>query len=65
MIKHAQQYLNLKQAAEYLGINESTASRQWPGWKERFNVVPSKLGKRTLKFKRSDLDQMMEALKVQ
>lgn len=58
-----QAYMNLREAAHYLGIGESTAKREWPGWKE-FGVVPSRYPKNTLRFKREDLDRMMESLKV-
>lgn len=68
MIKQSQEYLNLKQAAEYLGIGESTAKNRkspayWCKW-EKFGVVASRWPGRMLKFKRSDLDRMMEETKV-
>lgn len=63
-MKTNQQYLNLRQAAEYLGIGRATAIRLWPSW-SKFGVVPSRYPQRTLRFKRADLDRMMEALKVQ
>lgn len=59
-----QEYLSLKQSAEYLGLSESRAKVIWPGW-AKYGCVPSRLSSRTLRFKRSDLDKMMEALKVQ
>lgn len=64
MIKPLQNYLNLKQAAEYLGISESHAKTQWPGW-SKYGVIPSRFPSRMLKFKISDLDKLMEVLKVQ
>ncbi|MBI5150149.1 MAG: helix-turn-helix domain-containing protein [Candidatus Omnitrophica bacterium] len=56
-------YLNLKQSAEYLGISEGHTKRIWPSW-QRYGVVPARFPARTLRFKRSDLDRMIESLKV-
>lgn len=64
MIRERQEYLSLKQAAEYLGIGDSTAKKNWPTW-EQYGVIPSRYPKRTLRFKRSDLDKLMELTKVQ
>jgi len=63
MIKQAQEYLNLKQAAEYLGIGGSTAKRIWPSWIDH-GVVPSRFPGNKLRFKRSELDRMMDLLRV-
>lgn len=63
MIKEAQEYLNLKQSAEYLGIGEATAQRLWPSWGS-YGVHPARYPKRTLRFKKTDLDRLMEAFKV-
>jgi hypothetical protein len=63
MIKTIQAYMNLKEAAEYLGIGESTAKREWPSW-EKYGVIPSRFPVRNLKFKRTELDKMMDSLKV-
>lgn len=62
-MKNNQAYLSLKESAEYLGIGESTAQRDWCSW-EKFGVIPSRYPGRTLKFKKSDLDKLMEATKV-
>lgn len=57
-------YLSTKQAAEYLGIGYSTAKKNWPQW-TKFGVVPSRLnGKAELRFKRSELDRLMDAWRV-
>lgn len=61
-----QAYLNLKQAAEYLGIPYSTANRDWPGW-EKHGVIPSRRNGRVkgvLMFSRKDLDGLVESWKV-
>jgi predicted DNA-binding transcriptional regulator AlpA len=63
ILSTTQQFLSLKETAEYLGIGERTAQRDWPSW-ERYGVVPSRMGSRVLRFKKADLDQMMESLKV-
>lgn len=56
-------YYNLTQAAQYLGIGLATAQREWPGW-EKFGVIPSRFPKRTLRFKKDDLDKIMDCLKL-
>lgn len=61
--KITQAYLNLKESAIYLGISVSTAQKVWCQW-ERYGVIPARFPARTLRFKRSDLDKMMEHLKV-
>ncbi len=58
-----QGYLNLKESAEYLGIGASTAKREWPSW-QRYGVIPARFPVKTLRFKRADLDRMIESLKV-
>lgn len=58
-----QAYLNLRETAEYLGIGESTAKKEWPRW-QKYGVIPSRFPAKGLKFKRSDLDRMMESTKV-
>jgi predicted site-specific integrase-resolvase len=55
--------MNLKQAAEYLGIAYITAQKGWPSWLKH-GVVPARFPQRTLRFKREDLDKMMDLLKV-
>ncbi len=62
-IKPNQAYLNLREASQYLGIGESTAQHIWPSW-EAYGVIPSRFPVKTLKFKKSELDQMLENLKV-
>lgn len=57
------EYLTLKEAAEYLNISVSSAHKEWPRWAE-FGCVPSRFPRHTLRFKRSDLDRLMEATKV-
>jgi hypothetical protein len=57
-------YLNLKQSAQYLNIAESTAKKIWPSWIDKYGVIPSRYPSRTLKFKVSDLDKIMDAEKV-
>lgn len=57
-------YLNCREAAQFLGIGYSTVLRDWPSWVE-WGVVPSRYPKRTLRFKKSDLDKLMQAFKVQ
>lgn len=59
-----QAYLNLKDSAVYLGLSYRTAKNEWPGWIEKFNVTPSRYPKRTLRFKKTDLDKIMELTKV-
>jgi hypothetical protein len=58
-----QGYLSLKESAEYLGIGESTVRKEWPSW-EKFGIVPSRFPAQTLRFKKSDLDRLMDATKV-
>lgn len=58
MIKPLQEYFNLREAAEYLGIGYSQGKVDWPGWK-KWGCVPVRYGK-ALKFKKSQLDRMME-----
>ena len=60
-----QEYFNLREACEYLGIGYSTMKKsgRWVSWGD-YGVVPSRPGKRTLKFKKSDLERMMEMTKV-
>lgn len=63
------EYFNLKQCAEYLGLSISTVRNvksrwHWAGW-ERYGVRPSRMpGTRILLFKKTDLDKLMEAIKV-
>lgn len=64
MAKIERGYLNLRQACQYLGIGESTGQRIWPLWEKEYGVVPSRFPKKTLKFRRADLDRMMESTKV-
>lgn len=64
MIKSTQEYLNCRQAGEYLGLGYSTVLRDWPKWVS-WGIVPSRYPSRTLRFKRSDLDRLMQANKVQ
>lgn len=58
-----QRYFNLNQTAQYLGMGLSTVKRDWPSF-SKYGVVPSRVGKRTLRFDKEQLDRMMERLKV-
>lgn len=63
MTKPAQEYFNLRQASQYLGIGIATAKREWVKWQE-YGVIASRYPARTLRFKRSDLDKLMQSFKV-
>lgn len=77
MNKPNQEYMNLRQTADYLGMSLSTAHRSYPTWVEH-GVIPSRLRSlvknekgsievregRNLRFKRSEIDRMMDQLKV-
>lgn len=61
-------YLSLKDTAAYLGIGLSTSKRDWPSW-EKFGVIPSRYVSSTgrgrrLFFRRTELDRMMDQMKV-
>lgn len=58
-----QNYLNLREAAEYLGIGESTAQRLWPSW-IKLGIIPARYPGKRLRFKKSDLDKLIEQFKV-
>lgn len=53
--KREQKYLSLREAAEYLGISYRTAYRDWKSW-IKYGVSPCKYNK----FKKEDLDELME-----
>lgn len=60
-------YLNLKKSAEYLGIGYSTIKDEKKGYLtwEKYGVIPSKFpGGRSVRFKITDLDRLMEKLKI-
>ena len=61
-----QAYMNLRQAAEYLGIPYATAAVSWAGW-EKWGVIPSRRNGRkggVLMFQKKLLDQMVEEWQV-
>jgi hypothetical protein len=58
-----QAYLNLRESAEYLGMGKSTLKRIWPSL-ERYGIIPSRFPARTLRFKKTDLDRLMQETKV-
>jgi hypothetical protein len=59
-IEVEQAYLNLRQAAQYLGIGLSTAKRTWPEWGDK-GCKARRYPKHTLRFKKEDLDKLMDA----
>lgn len=64
MIQIAPEYLTTRQAATYLGIGYSTLLRDWPKWTD-LGVNPSRYnGIKDLRFKRSELDQLMDQWRV-
>lgn len=64
MIQISPEYLSGKQAAIYLGIGYSTLRRDWPSW-TKLGVVPSRYnGRKELRFKRGELDSLMDQWKV-
>lgn len=67
MIKISPEYFSAKQAADYLGIAYVTLKRDYPGW-DRFGVIARRYNDRAstgkLRFKRTELDQMMNQWKV-
>lgn len=61
-------YLSLTETAAYFGMSLGTAKRDWPSW-EKFGVVPSRYVNRSgrgrrLFFRRTELDRMMDQMKV-
>lgn len=58
-------YATLKEAAKYLRISYSTATKQqgWVMWRERYGVRVSKIG-RVIVMPYEDLDLMVQQMEV-
>jgi predicted DNA-binding transcriptional regulator AlpA len=56
--KNAEQLLDRKQAAAYLGVSPGTLA-VWDCTK-RYDLKPIKLGSRAVRYRRSDLDRFLE-----
>lgn len=60
IVKHDSEYLNVNQAATFLGVSNDTIY----SWTMRKTIPHYKLG-RLVKFKRSELVQFLEGKKVE
>lgn len=59
-----QRYLNMREAAEYLGMSYSDVCAKWPDW-DVYGCIPARRpGGRNLMFDRKELDRMVEQWKV-
>lgn len=64
MISISPEYLSAKQSAAYLGIGYSTFRRDYPSY-VAFGVVPrTYMGRTGRRFKRSELDRLMDTWRV-
>lgn len=60
-----QNYFNLKETADFLGISYRSAKNDWRGW-ERWGVRASRYNGESnrLIFKRSDLEKMVQQWEI-
>jgi predicted site-specific integrase-resolvase len=67
MLQISPEYLSAQQAASYLGIAYETLKKNYPQWM-KFGVIARRFNNKAdtgkLRFKRSELDQMMDQWKV-
>lgn len=64
MIKASQNYMNLKQLAEYLGVSYAYVKREWAGWAVRLDIKIAEFPGRMKRISRRDADRIFEAYRI-
>lgn len=61
MIKPSQNYFNLKQLSEYLGVSYAYVKREWAKWAVELKIQVAQFPGKMKRISRSDADRIFQS----